>query len=818
MSGGSITGGNKSPKGAISTDADAVLAFSGNVIVSGNTDGDGVNAMNVYLGYDSNGIITTSGLSPAANIGVYVADGEPEEESVPDAVSNPIYCDHGLSARNFGTYTGSNINNANLGKFVSDRIEPDAEVALTGIGGAKIAESDNYYVAWNGKGLQINTFKLTVDETTTPASETTAPASGISIAFYHADGVQVWTGKSDADGFVAIPWGPEEKSGGNVAVFAPKGSYTLKQVAANEETVRPAGSWTMTVGRDNSVVWGVVGLGLEHVNRTIAIEPSQGKYLGATFNLYNDSHPTLTFDAMGGKLSGGAGSRAETVGFTTTEVNHAYSIKEANPTWDSHVFRGWATMETKPTGENGEELTEQELAERGYFEYRQNDNIVFFCGTDEDQGALGFANGNTKLYAQWDAVVCKITDRDGNLLYINGSPAVFGTLEEGFDVYNGRYSFTDRNGKAVSSSNVRRIEMLVGTYSLNSGLTLERGKTVLLTTAPSTDTDGYAYTGEKDSVCVITRGEGHAASMLTNKGNLTLSNIALDGANREVDCDGGIVNNMQDPTTTVRLTINGNTILRNSRVNGNGAGIFLAERTELRLSGSPVFENNISNVELPSEAKNGGADYTEAHQDIYIAGYAGSEDDTNAVSLIVENSISANAGSIWVWAAEAPHFKSLQQFARVVPIMRGAGIAEETCNVFRNARDDVSAENNTGEYRKGTLQSATSGYVESATSGYIYWSGVYDSNKVVLRKVDAGGEPLSDAVFTLYRSQNADSSPVRVNGQVLENLGSSEGGTIWVGELPYGDYYLYEKVAPSGYSAGKWFKLTVDDEVTCVPV
>ncbi len=38
-----------------------------------------------------------------------------------------------------------------------------------------------------------------------------------------------------------------------------------------------------------------------------------------------------------------------------------------------------------------------------------------------------------KLYAQWDEVVCKITDRSGTILYVNGSPAVYGTLEEGFE-------------------------------------------------------------------------------------------------------------------------------------------------------------------------------------------------------------------------------------------------------------------------------------------------------------------------------------------------------------------------------------------------
>lgn len=220
MSGGSIKDGNKSPEGAVSTDANATLAFSGNAVVSGNTDTDGTTVKNVYLGYDSNAIITSSGLGSSANIGVYVADGEPEtsDSSDPnyraDHVDNPIYADHGVGGRDFGTYTGSNLSSARLNKFVNDR-----DTALTGMSGS-VADGKQH-IAWIGKGLtlKVTQYLIQTDSEGNPVlddkgdpvfSDEVVPVQYASFTFTRLNGdteTKVWSGKSSTEGIVTIPWG-----------------------------------------------------------------------------------------------------------------------------------------------------------------------------------------------------------------------------------------------------------------------------------------------------------------------------------------------------------------------------------------------------------------------------------------------------------------------------------------------------------------------------------------------------------------------------------------------------------------------------------
>ena len=828
MSGGSVTDGNKSPEGAISTGKNAVLAFSGNVVVSGNTDPDGKDRMNVFLGYDSNSIITTSGLGVSANIGVYVTDGEPESEDTPDAVSNPIYCAHGLSARNFGTYTGSNINSASarLNKFVNDR-----DTALTGRSGEKISESIRYFIMWNGKGLQFQVYKVEADNPDVPA--------GKDIRFTltrnadDGESVAVWSGKSNADGLVTIPWGPQESEGGDVANFKPYSKYTLKETSANASTVLPAGEWRVTVGRDNSLAWETVPSTESRVNRIMEMKPavtaddsstpdaddSSGSdadgapdssdaskniiYLGSTFNLYNDAKPTLTYVVKKAKAET---KKPETVNFTTTETNHSYEIKESNPTWDSHVFKCWATMEAKPTGEDGGVLSDSELAEKGYFEYQKGEKILFYRGTDEEKNAQGVSKGDLTLYAQWYEVVCKITDRDGTLLYVNGSPAVYGTLEDGFDAYNtaSGYTFTYKNGIRATA---RNIEMLVEAYELHEPLTVERGKTVILTTAPSADTNGYAYTGAPGTVCEIKRGSSCNGSMITNTSNLTLMNITLDGGNREVDCNGGIVNNartsavlaIRDGATLRHSIVKGNGgainaiagttveltggVITGNRVseNGSGAGICLATGSTLKLSGNPRFSDNFGGA-MPSEATNGLEAYPVARQDIYL-----SEAQESPASIVVNGNLSGEPGSIWIWAEREAHYKTTKPFAT---IDKGVSLVEDAYKIFRNAQPDDVTENETDSWLYGTT--------EGDTPGYVYWNGLGGSRKVILRKVqadDGGGyASLSGKSFTIYKGSSTEAYTPKGKAP-LSGLPSGESGCFWIGELPYG-WYIVEENAP----------------------
>lgn len=878
MSGGSIKEGNKSPEGAVSTGESATLAFSGNAVISGNMDTDDITIKNVYLGFDSNAIITSSGLGTSANIGIYVADGEPEDESVENHVDNPIYADHGVGGRDFGTYTGSNLSGARLNKFVNDR-----DTTLTGRSGTMAGGTQ--HIAWTGKGLelQVTQYLIQTDEDGNPVldendnpvlSDKVVPVQNASFTFTRLNGdteTKVWSGKSSTEGIVTIPWGGSETEDGNFASFVPGSVYRLDQTAAAGETVLPAGHWKVTIGRDNSVSWEIVR-GADDADRTLEIVLPKKAFLGETFGLKNDVKPTLTYDATGGKLSDDKTERTDTINFTTKETSHDYTIKETNPTWDSHVFRTWATMEEKPKGENNAELTKEDLAAKGYFEYKRNDDITFYRGTDSADPAKKYtekiSKGDMTLYAQWDEVVCKITDRNGTLLYVNGSPAVYGTLEDGFDAYNeaGISTFTYSNG---SRATARRIEMLVGKYTLNEAVALKRGKTVMLTTAPSTDKDGYAYTGDPDTVCVITRGADCDTSMITNYSNLTLMNITLDGGSRTIVCDGGIVNNAQ---TSALLTIADGATLRNSIVDGNGGAVMLAEGTRMSMTGGSIVNNDAVDMHNSAENGYGGAVYVAPNATMTMTGgtisgnassgigggiYLAYTDVSNYGVLKLSGSPSfgtgnyqrveegyeaINGGETYRQARQDIALAGLGETSSEISILRSLAVAGEIDNekgsiwVWAEADDETEEANhhkisrqfavleaNVHEttlqvFRNARPDSDTDnntgeflyGTTEGDLPGFVYWNGIKGSRRVILRKV-AGTEyePLGGRSFTIYKGSAGTPYQPKGASAPLSGLQSGASGCFWIGDLPYG-WYIIEEGA-----AGPYFYLVITESGIC---
>ena len=925
MTGGRINDGNKSPEGAISTDAHAVLNFSGNSVVSGNTGVDGETIMNVYLGFDSNEIIRTTGLGNGANIGVYVADGEPEDPSSrPDAVENPIYADHGVGGRNFGTYTGSSIGGARLNKFINDR-----DTVLTGVNGEQI-ESVGYYVAWKGKGLQLVVTQylpkldedgnVVQDEDGNPVlSETPVPVQNALFTFTNItyatntditdateedQSVLVWSGKSDANGLVSIPWDGNETERGNSASFRPGSKYRLDQTAADSKTVLPAGHWTVEIHRDNSVTWGKILPQEESVDRIFDIASPGGSgekaYLGQTFGLKNDVKPTITFDATGGKLKNNVSERTDPVNFLITETNHTYTINEPNPTWGSHVFKQWATMEKEPEVElETEGMTEQEIAEareaalkaQGYYEYNKNDSIIFFRGTDSDDPAEKYtgseSKGNMTLYAQWDAVVCKITTTfGGDVLFESesGYPAAYGTLKEGFEALNSK-KFVTKDGTPVRDTATLYLEMLVDNYTMTEPVANNKRGTVVLTTAPwsSTNTDGYPYSGDRGTVCTVYRGSCDT-SLITNNRNLMLRDITLDGRNplQEYEqmaalTDGGFIYNSSSSVLTIgnnatlqnssvegnggainlasgsSLTMSGGTIkdcnatglggavyvaanatasVSGGTINGNtavnGAGIYLMSGSTLNLSGNPNFggtdrkggsgtdKDDLMGTEgnfvlrdatfktETEEPTNGGKQYPKdgenylVRQDIYIAGY---EQTDPAASLAVTGNITSGNGTIWVWADAVDHYEMLKQFA--VFSGNGTGLSnankESSMKAFRNARPDSETICG-GDYLTGQM---------GETRNWIYWTGGFD---VQFKKIDGFGEPLPNAVFTLYEAAyNSGTNTIDMGTATDIKARSSNGdipdpnnpsvmlpvGTVLFEKVPTGVYYMKETTTPS---------------------
>ena len=560
---GGIISGNSSPEGAISTGSGAVLNFSGNVEVFGNTADDGTTNMNVYLGYHSNAIINASGLTGTNPIGVYVKDGE-------DSV---IYNNHGIANRPFGT--GATESEDNLSKFVNDR-----DTSLKGVRGL------GNLIMWPGKDLKIQVyqnkendqgqkttpvggakFSLSIEKTVT-TDDPDNPTTTESIIF--------WTGESDSNGLVTIPWGITEEKNGNRATFTKKDedgnvtavTYILSQQQANKDTVRPAGTWELTIAPDNAAEWNVIepkdieGQTLTEVNRTINVEPNKDHYLGETFLLYNDVKPTITFDPNGGILSGKEDSSTRTVviDFSLTEFSHTYTLEEPNPTRENAVFRVWSTVKNPVEGD-------------GHKEYKLGDERLFYRSTDND---------DLTLYALWSTVVCKITDREDNLLYVNGSPAVYMSLKEGFDDFN-EALLTYKDGTKATP---RKIKMLVPDYEMTQTVELARGKICEFMTAPNTDTDGYKG---PDRTCVITRASSFdSGSMLIDNYNLVLRDITLDGAVKDssntvktMEGNGGIVTVRGNSS---QLTLATGATLRNADVSGKGGAIYAFGNTIVNVS------------------------------------------------------------------------------------------------------------------------------------------------------------------------------------------------------------------------------------------
>ena len=863
---------NKSPEGAISTGEGAVLNFSGNSVVYENTGMDGTTPMNVYLGFNTYEIIRTTGLGNNALIGVYAADGEPEAEgSRPDRVDRPIYCDRGIAHRNFGTYTGSNVSGARLNRFVNDR-DPDrtdSENLLRGMGGAKIdpyGADESYYVMWKGKGLELIAKKENANG---------VGAGGVSFELYNVTGTArdfldaakdlanlsaedldvidaalagntpVWTGVSNSVekenrpvGLVQIPWeqNETEENGADFAydygypVAYAHGypcTYVLRQVYTTEDTVLPGGYWIVTVGRENNVTWIPIATTMQVDDRILDIAFSTDTaFLGETFIVINEVQPTVTYhhnkadEGDEGNVFG-----PYVVNFETNETNHEYTIDGGIPSYDSHVFRAWATQQN-PGAED-------------YYLVQNGNKIVFYRGTEEAQLSQSpdtmtlYAPGNLTLYAQWDEVVCKITDRAGTLLYDEiGAPLVYSRLEDCFDYYNNNTRFYDKNGGRVTA---RRIEMLVDSYTLSDGVTLAHGKTVMLTTAPRTDEDGYRYTGRPGvDVCTITRGSGVGnLSMITNEANLTITNVTLDGANKSVTTNGGIITmgrssavltigegaTLQNSSvvgnggaiclgntigtdgklvTKTTLTISGGTIQNNQITgtnSGSGAGIYLPAGCKLRLTGSPVFDNNVNYAAALTDSEddpdpmNGGTAYAAARQDIYLE-----ETQDAPASIEVTGNLGSAEGSIWIWAESVNHYEMLKPFAT---IQEGVTLDDASYKVFRNAQTDARTICGGDTYLTGQKLD-----VES----WIYWTGGFD---VSFFKIDNSGVALPGATFTLFtKDASGDYHEYKMGGKTAEATSANgttdknragdvlSKGLVLFEKVPTGVYYMKETAIP----------------------
>lgn len=231
---------------------------------------------------------------------------------------------------------------------------------------------------------------------------------------------------------------------------------------------------------------------------------------------------------------------------------------------------------------------------------------------DRNEMLYGVNAPNNKI--KWDAVICKITDAQGNLLYkyeggayqeakyfYSIDSATNGALETGFNEY-GSKNFFYKDGSAATQA---CIKMVVPKYALPRANTINvpAGKSVIFTTAGENDAD-YRYVGDKGTVSTIYRGECNA-SMFTSAGadtQFTITNITLDGnmdsgTPKVVSVDGGLVK-----VTNGKLIIGKSTsdkiTLRNSDITsgdgysaGRGGAAFIDAAAQLEVNGATITGN-----------------------------------------------------------------------------------------------------------------------------------------------------------------------------------------------------------------------------------
>lgn len=770
MSGGSIIKNSAtSAGGGIATyNKDSRLYFSGKVNVSGNTSGTGNNVKkcNVELSFDSYNIINTygGGLYPGSYIGVYV----PGDEG-----TNSNYDKHGVERKPFGTFTEGD-STTNFYSFVNDR---------NGLKGGIIEESDPNYVQGKNCIYWIKIFSLEITNKVVSGASTTINPDELFLYKVNVRGNATATGQQNA-----------------AQIDSTTGDY--------------GEMWFTSNGKDTTTAV----FGLVHDQTITGVNLSQGltyevieyltldqykRYAAMPMNATDSYVETLTYE--------GVDYQVIKVNSFTSTIGENKERSDVDPYTSAITFSNMMPI-CKITDMNGNIL---------YQKYNW-EKTTYRAGEGKDGGSVPI---DEQPYYYAPAVYTELTGEDGAFA------ALEGTL----------YTSNDSYPTSYSVDNGVKIQMLVGSYNLNSAIDVDTGK-VTLTTAAATD---GLFPKQDAGTSATIRRLFTGDSMFTVDTELTLATIILDGAkgSYSINSNGGIVNVKDGKKLTIQngatlqnskivgeykggavyvgagatVYMTGGTINHNESV-GDGAGIYLNENSLLYISGAPSFggtgtnvSGNIStangNFKVGSLVAqlNGGKSYTRARQDIYIAGYAGEDGDKSAASLVVDGNISSGDGTIWVWVQDTPHYKYLQQFAK---IKSGVDVSIESLRAFRNARpDNDTSVGNIGHYLFGIKKA------DDVTGLNVFWSG---SRHITLRKSTESPnyQALSGARFDIYLNPSTSTYAVDNNGNTLSGLMSDSNGIFYVGELSYGTYYAKETTAPNGYSKpinGYYFIITVDE-------
>ena len=330
-------------------------------------------------------------------------------------------------------------------------------------------------------------------------------------------------------------------------------------------------------------------------------------------------------------------------------------------------------------------------------------------------------------------------------------------------------------------------------------------------------------------------GDGGAV-FIGDKVNMTFSNSIFNS--NTAAKDGG----------AVYIDENGAVMFRNSTFTSNkaadeGGALYASKTSELTLTrGSFRYNNAASGSAIYGDSA---GNNEEAGAEIYIdggtiTGNKASGDDGGAINVGGPNAQIFFMGSPYVYG-NVGHLETEKQ--------KNVVLSEDSNGIIRTGEDGLGTEAIIGVYvidgenlftkhGQATNPFGTFGEGERARINpqvfindrnqdlygvakeeepdTIFWSGVAGSRRVILRKVEeANGsfKPKNNAVFNVDTDANL---PTHAKGIVktesseetveLTGLTSGTNGILWIGELPYGVYYLKE-IRPQE----RTFILTVDE-------
>ena len=256
------------------------------------------------------------------------------------------------------------------------------------------------------------------------------------------------------------------------------------------------------------------------------------------------------------------------------------------------------------------------LKKNGYLQVKvATDGAVNFdYDGDWSQGDIQFVpKGELKetreatLKSKNDTWVCKLTDETDHLLYQDSAvskPAVYTTLEDGFEAARG--TLYTKEGSQFSSTAAIRLKLLRD-YELSVGIENDNQRALTLTTAElyvtaAMQEAGDEYTFTPWQVPSITEAEYDTAtvqrnfngdSMFTNKSELTLTVITLDGANNTYSAtvDGGIVYVARGGS----LTVTNGAVLQNAVTTENGGAVYADVNSTVNVNGGTINGNTAAN-------------------------------------------------------------------------------------------------------------------------------------------------------------------------------------------------------------------------------